>query len=76
MAKLRQLFIWDGIRDSGPFRRGELVEQLGIGAVLPSHFYFEEGMSDERLDPSRNLTVLCSLFGIGCSEGDARQNGD
>ena len=29
----------------GPFRREELVQQLRSGAVLPSHYYFEEGMS-------------------------------
>jgi hypothetical protein len=46
MAKVRQIFIWDGTRDLGPFRREELIEQLRIGIVLPSHFFFEEGMSD------------------------------
>jgi hypothetical protein len=46
MGKLRQIFIWDGTRDLGPFRRDELIEQLKIGTVLPSHFFFEEEMSD------------------------------
>jgi hypothetical protein len=46
MGKIRQIFVWDGHRDLGPFRRDELVEQLRIGVVLPSHFYFEEGMKD------------------------------
>jgi hypothetical protein len=46
MGKIRQIFIWDGTHDQGPFRRAELVEQLRLGTVLPSHFYFEEGMTD------------------------------
>ena len=46
MGKVRQIFVWNGKRDLGPFRRDKLVEQLKLGTVLPSHFYFEEGMSD------------------------------
>jgi hypothetical protein len=44
VGKVRQIFIWNGKEDLGPFRREELVEQLKTGAVLPSHYYFEEGM--------------------------------
>jgi len=46
VARVRQIFIWDGSQDLGPYRRDELIEQLRIGAVLPSHYYYEEGMSD------------------------------
>jgi hypothetical protein len=46
MGKVRQIFIWNGTQDLGPFRRTELVEQLELGTVLPSHYYFEEGMSE------------------------------
>jgi hypothetical protein len=28
----------------GPFRREELIDQIKTGEVLPSHFFFEEGM--------------------------------
>jgi len=44
MGKVRQIFIWNGEQDLGPFRRDELVEQLRGGAVLPSDYYYEEGM--------------------------------
>jgi len=44
VGKVRQIFIWNGKEDLGPFRREELVEQLKTAAVLPSHYYFEEGM--------------------------------
>src|SRR5437773_7673063 len=46
MGKIRQIHIWDGAHDLGPFRRAELVEQLRLGTILPSHSYFEEGMTD------------------------------
>jgi len=46
VAKVRQIFIWNGKQDLGPFRREELVEQLKSGAVLPSDYYYEEGMAD------------------------------
>jgi hypothetical protein len=46
MGKVRQIFVWDGVRDLGPFRREELIEQINAGAVLPGHFFFEEGMTD------------------------------
>lgn len=46
MAKVRQIFVWDGTRDLGPFRREELIEQIKAATVLPSHFFFEEGMTD------------------------------
>jgi hypothetical protein len=46
MAKVRQIYIWDGNQNLGPLRRDELVQQLRVGIVLPSHFYWEEGMSD------------------------------
>lgn len=46
MAKVRQIFIWNGKEDLGPFRRQELVEQLRTGSVRPEYYYWEEGMSD------------------------------
>jgi len=46
VGKVRQIFIWNGKDDLGPFRREELVEQLKSGAVLPSDYYYEEGMPD------------------------------
>ena len=46
MAKVRQIFIWNGKEDLGPFRRQELIQQLRIGSVRPSDYYWEEGMSD------------------------------
>jgi GYF domain 2 len=45
VGKVRQIFIWNGQQDFGPFRREELVERLKAGAVLPSHYYFEQGMT-------------------------------
>lgn len=45
MGKVRQIFVWDGVRDLGPFRREQLVDQLRSGAVRPNHFFFEEGMA-------------------------------
>jgi hypothetical protein len=45
VGKVRQIFIWNGQQDLGPFRREELVKQLKAGAVLPSHYYFEQGMT-------------------------------
>jgi hypothetical protein len=44
VGKIRQLFIWNSKEDLGPFRREELVGQLKAGAVLPSDYYYEEGM--------------------------------
>jgi hypothetical protein len=46
MGKVRQISVWNGKQDLGPFRREELVEQLKEGAVLPSDYYYEEGMAD------------------------------
>lgn len=46
MAKVRQIFIWNGKEDLGPFRRQELIEQLRTGSVRPEYYYWEEGMSD------------------------------
>jgi hypothetical protein len=46
VAKLREIFIWNGKEHLGPFRREELVERLKSGTVLPSHYYYEEGMVD------------------------------
>jgi hypothetical protein len=46
MGKVRQIFIWNGEKDLGPFRRDELVAELSAGNVRPSDYYFEEGMAD------------------------------
>jgi hypothetical protein len=46
MGKVRQIFVWNGKQDLGSFRREELVEQLKDGALLPSDYYYEEGMAD------------------------------
>jgi hypothetical protein len=44
--KVRQIFIWNGREDLGPFTVDGLVEKLEAGAVRPSDYYFEEGMTD------------------------------
>jgi hypothetical protein len=46
MGKVRQIFVWNGQQDLGPFRRDELVAELTIGHVRPSAYYYEEGMAD------------------------------
>jgi len=46
VGKVRQIFIWNGKDRHGPFRLGELVEELKSDAVLPSDYYYEEGMPD------------------------------
>ena len=46
MGKVRQIFIWNGEQDLGPFRREELVTELRAGNVRPSDYYYEEGMAD------------------------------
>jgi hypothetical protein len=46
MGKVRQIFIWNGQKDLGPFTREELIEQLKAGTVLPKDYYYEEGMSN------------------------------
>jgi hypothetical protein len=44
MGKYRQIFVWNGKEDLGPFRREELIEQLRAGTVLPSDYYIEQEM--------------------------------
>jgi len=43
---IRQIFIWNGKENLGPFTEDELVEKLESGAVRTADYYFEEGMKD------------------------------
>jgi hypothetical protein len=44
VGKVREIFIWNGKERLGPFRREELIQRLQAGSVLPSDYYWEEGM--------------------------------
>jgi len=60
MGKVRQIFVWNGKQDLGSFRREELVEQLKEGALLPSDYYYEEGMPTGNV--SRTLRAVRSFL--------------
>jgi predicted nucleic acid-binding Zn-ribbon protein len=46
VPEVRQIFIWNGKNDLGPFTDEELMEKVKSGAVRPADYYFIEGMRD------------------------------